>query len=224
MSSRAQAEWANRVVAEYTSAAHTAQLLHLLLQCGLTDGLEQSAMRIVSDELEHARLSHACLAALGGADAAAPIDASRLRIADDPAGPLATLVDLVVHDFCLGETFAVPLFLEMRGAARLPAARQALERIVVDEAAHRAFGWAALDALLVADGAGVRGRVAARLPGWLADFQHAYGDVDGPDPTASEAAAGLLAASRYRALHAATLREDIRPRFERRGLPFPVGG
>jgi 1,2-phenylacetyl-CoA epoxidase catalytic subunit len=222
VSRRAQAEWANRVVAEYTSAARTAQGLHLLLQCGLTDGLEQTAMRIVADELEHARLSHDCLLALGGADAAAPIDHSRLRVADDPAGPLATLLDLVVHDFCLGETFAVPLFLEMRQTARLPAARVALDRIVVDEAVHRAFGWSALDALLATDGTGVRARIATRLPTWLADFQHAYGDVDGPQPTADELAAGLLPASRYRALHAATLRDEIQPRLERRGLPFPL--
>ena len=218
MSRRAQAEWANRVVAEYTSAAHTAQVLHLLLQCGLTDGLEQTAMRIVADELEHARLSHDCLLALGGAAAALPVDHSRLRVSDDPAGPLATLVDLVVHDFCLGETFAVPLFLEMRGAARLPAARVALDRIVVDEAVHRAFGWSALDALLAADGPGVRARVAPRLPGWLADFQRSYGAVDGPDPTAEEVAAGLLAPGRYRALYAATLRDEIVPRLGRRGL------
>ena len=50
---RVHVEWANRVRAEYTSAALAAQALHWGIQCGLPDGLLRTAIRIVGDELDH---------------------------------------------------------------------------------------------------------------------------------------------------------------------------
>ena len=61
------------------------------------------------------------------------------------------LVDAVVASFCLGETFAVPLFNAMREHTTFPLAKRVLERVLRDEAIHRQFGWDALDALLEID-------------------------------------------------------------------------
>ena len=77
-----------------------------------------------------------------------------LAPAPAPDGPLAALVDTILHAFCLGETFAVPLFAAMRPATTQPTAAAALQRILRDEATHRAFGWDTLDALLELDPAG----------------------------------------------------------------------
>lgn len=209
--------------AEYRSAATTARVLHWMIQCGLPRPLIDRAQRIVTDELDHAELSHDCLVALGGDGAAVDLDVAELAPAEQADGPLASLVDTVLHAFCLGETFAVPLFAAMRPHTRHPTAVHALRRILRDEAAHRAFGWDTLDALLEMDPDGVRARVSARLPGALRAFAQAYGEVaDGPPLEPRERAAGLLPAAAYRAAHAEALAQDIGPRLARRGLSLPA--
>ena len=220
---RARLEWARRVQAEYRSAATTARVLHWMIQCGLPRPLLDKAQRIVADELDHAELSHGCLVALGGDAQAVDLDVAELSPPAAPEGPLASLVDTILHAFCLGETFAVPLFAAMRPHTTHPEACAALGRILRDEAVHRAFGWEALDALIAMDPSGVRARVTARLPGSLRAFETAYGAVrDGPPLRPEERAAGLLDAQAYRDAHANALTNDIGPRLAKRGIEVPA--
>jgi hypothetical protein len=213
------------VQAEYRSAATTARVLHWMIQCGLPRPLLDRAQRIVADELDHAELSHGCLVAIGGSADAIDLDVAELAPPEAPLGPLASLVDTILHAFCLGETFAVPLFAAMRPHTTEPTAQAALHRILRDEAAHRAFGWDVLDALLAIDGPGVRARVGQRLPGALGAFARAYGAVpDGPPLSPAERAAGLLPASAYRAAHDRALAEDIGPRLRQRGIDLRAPG
>lgn len=217
-------EWANRVAAEYRSAATTAQLLHGLIRCGMPDPLISAAMRIVRDELDHAGISREALIALGGDPGAVP-DLTPDDLADpvDPAGPLATICMQVVRNFCLGETLAVPLFAAMRAGTDHPQIRPALDRILRDEANHRAFGWEALQALIEAD-PGVRPFVAARLPGWIHGFYLAYGAPRPPQPFSdAEQAAGLLPMPDYHRIYAEAMAGDILPRFAVLGI-VPQGG
>lgn len=217
-SARVLTEWSNRVAAEYTSATYAAQALHRAIQVGLPDELHRTALRIVGDELDHARLSHDCLTALGGADAPIPLELGALEL-PSPEGPLAALVDNVVRNFCLGETFAVPLFDAMRRTATHPAVQPALTRILRDEAVHRAFGWSALDALLAIDKAGVRERVTTKLPGWLGSFRKAYAGMPHINTlTEDELAMGLLPLSTYAEVHNKTVAGGIRLRFAERGV------
>ncbi len=214
-SARARLEWANRVQAEYRSAVSAARTVHLLLLCGLDEELARDGMRIVTDELDHARLSHEVRLALGGGDAPVPVEMA----VPAASPPLPELVDLAVRDFCLGETFAVPLFAAMRLESTLPEVRAALERILRDEARHRQFGWDLLDALLEVDGETVRARVQLRLPGWLEGFRLAYGLGPSASPlTPEEEAAGLMAPARYNEVHDRCLAEDILPRLHERGI------
>ena len=215
------AEWHNRVQAEYRSAAITAQVLQWGIRFGLPRPLLDSAGRIVADELDHASLSHACLVALGGPDQAVDLDQAELSPRLAAEGPLASLVDTVLSAFCFGETFAVPLFSAMRAGTTHPAARPVLDRILRDEAAHRAFGWEALDALLDLDPEGVRARVGAALPAVIAAFGRAYGEAQGGPPLRpEERAAGLLDGAAYRRIFQDTLHGDILPRLARRGIPW----
>ena len=215
---RVLVEWRNRVIAEYTSAAYTAQALHWMIQAALPEGLQDTAVRIVGDELAHARLSYECLVALGGASEPVVLDRDRLAM---PAseGLLAALVDSIGRNFCFGETFAVPLFAEMRRRATHPAVRPVLDRVLRDESVHRAFGWDALDALIEHDPEGVRGRVASKIPGWRTAFHRAYGDPpQGPPLLPEEEAMGLLPVHEYARIHEVTWQEDLVPRFGRRGI------
>lgn len=213
---RARQEWANRVRAEYRSAVQAARTVHLLLLCGLDEDLARAGMQIVADELDHARLSHEVRLALGGGDDPVPVE---MALPSPPEAPLLELVDLAVRDFCLGETFAVPLFAALRLEGTLPEVRSALDRILRDEARHRQFGWDLLDALLELDGPTVRAHIERQLPGWLALFRAAYGlERPAPPLTPEESAAGLMPPSSYREVHDRCLAQDIGPRFADRGL------
>lgn len=222
--SRVTAEWGRRVQAEYRSAATAARLVHLAIACGLPPALLTTGLRVVQDELDHARLSQQTRLALGGADRPLDLDLADLVSPPGRDGPLAELVDLAARDFCLGESFAVPLFRAMRAGTTHPVARATLDRVLQDEAVHRQLGWDCLDALLLLDADGVRTRVQASLPGWLAAFRAAYAhpDLDAATPlTPDERAAGLLDPQRYRHLHDRCLTTDIGPRLVARGLHLP---
>lgn len=219
MTARVHAEWARRVAAEYGSASTAAQVLAWGVAVGLPARVLKRAARVVTDELDHAELSHQALVALGGADEPVDLSLQRLLV---PAteGALADLLRLIVRDFCLGETFAVPYFAEMRRRARHEAVLPVLDRVLADEAAHRAFGWEALDALIALD-AGVPAWVEARLPALLASFQGYQHPPDAPPLTEHERGAGLLENAEYGVLFARTLAEDIGPRFASRGVRCP---
>lgn len=220
---RARLEWANRVRAEYRSAAITARVLHLAIAAGLPRDLLDTAHRVVTDELDHAELSHACLVAIDGADLPVGLELSALALQPHPEGPLAELVHHVLHSFCFGETLAVPLFRAMRAGTSQPTARAALDRILTDEAIHRAFGWQALDELLSVDPNGVRAFLQAHLPGAYRSFRAAYGAVpDAPPLSPEEVAVGLLAPATYRHIFATTWTDDIQARFHRREVATAI--
>lgn len=213
-SERVQVEWARRVGAEYASAGLAAQVLTWAIQAGLPPAWVYRAHRVVHDELEHARLSHEVLAAVGGGDRPVEIDADELTVGGG-------LVPVLVRNFCLGESFAVPAFDRMRRRATHPLARAVLERILADEAEHRAFGWDGLDVLVELDPQ-VRVAVEAGLPGWLASFGGYADPPPAPPLSAEERAYGLLDHEEYAELYRTTWAEDLAPRFERRGIRAPV--
>jgi len=216
-SHRARLEWSNRVRAEYRSSAITARVLHLSIAAGLPRELLDTAHRIVRDELDHADLSHHCLVAIDGADLPVGIEFAALADMSHEAGPLAELVHHLLHSFCFGETLAVPLFRAMRHHTTHPTARAALDRILTDEAVHRAFGWQAIDALLELDPTGVRTFLEANLTEAYASYHAAYGAVPDAAPlTDDERAVGLLAPATYRRIFADTWQHDISERFHRR--------
>src|SRR5258705_13009633 len=61
-------EWLRRVEAEYRSAAITQQLALWLIQIGASPDLIRAGLRITSDELTHADLSHRVYRAAGGTE------------------------------------------------------------------------------------------------------------------------------------------------------------
>ncbi|TNE85456.1 MAG: ferritin-like domain-containing protein [Deltaproteobacteria bacterium] len=220
---RVHREWGNRVAAEYRSAAITARVLHGCIAVGMARELVEVARRIVGDELDHAELCAQCLADLGGGDAPPPLEFAQLAGTRSEDGFVADLVDEVLRSFCLGETFAVPLFAEMRKGTTHPAAEPVLTRVLRDEAIHRQFGWDALDALLELDDEGVRSRAARGLPAMIEGYYRAYGaHADGPSISAEERSMGLMDGATYAAVYEETLTRTIRPWFARRGIEVPA--
>jgi hypothetical protein len=216
---RLLAEWRNRVRAEYGSAGLAAQVVHWMIQCGFPEELVAVGLRIVQDELDHARLSHDVVVDRGGADEPMSLDIRATASPLAPEGVLASLVDSILRNFCLGETFAVPLFHAMRSTTDVPVARDALDRILKDEAVHRAFGWDVLDVLLELDPPGVRARAEAKLPEMLRWFERAYGGAASQTTiTDEERSCGLITGEEYARIHQTCLDEQIRPRLTRRGI------
>jgi hypothetical protein len=225
---RVQLEWRDRIAAEYTSAAITHNLVHWLIQLGAPPDLIAAGLAIVGDELAHSRASHEVYVAAGG-DSVPAIDASKLALVRDELDLHLDALRVVVRVFCLGETVAVPLFVHLRSRCTEPVAREALDRIVRDEARHRDFGWDLLDWLQQASPIGdqVARLVTGALPAMLADLERSYGDdnpvVHGDDGAMSDAdrAWGLAPAREYAEVLAQTRERDFRPRFEARGIAFP---
>lgn len=221
---RVREEWRARIAAEYTSAAVTQHLVLWLIQAGAPPDLIDAGLAIVADELVHSRMSHDVYVAAGGTEPPA-LDRGQLG--------LQRTSDLLEHDilrvavrvFCLGETVAVPLFNHLRARCSEPAARAALDRILVDEVRHRDFGWDLLDWLLVSPlGPEVPARVTRSLPAMLAELEATYGAgneaVAGDDGamTDAERAWGLAPPREYAEILARTVERDYRPRFEARGI------
>jgi hypothetical protein len=223
-------EWRRRTVAEYASAAKAARLSHLLIALGADRGLINLALRVTRDELDHAELSAKVAEALGDEEAPVGVDLE-LLLGPEDRRPVAAAATLLLEDFCIGETLAVPLFEAMRAGATEPAAVEALRRICRDEAVHRAFAWRALDALLEVDPPGVHGLIDGLLPAALGRFAATYGEVSlALQPGPRGLGAGLLPGTTWRAIFWRTLETEVLPRFAARGwapspptLPAVVG-
>lgn len=223
-SEEVRAEWLRRVQAEYTSAAVTQHLGLWLLQIGASPDLVKASLRIVTDEVEHARLSHVTYARAGGTGAP-ELHRERLslRRVDEAREPLERdVARTAISVFCLGETVAVPLFKRLREGCSVPVARRALDRVLKDEVRHRDFGWTLLDWLLSQPfGGDVRALAEAELPGMLARLSDQYGltSPDLPAEVAEEDRAwGLMAPKEYGLIVKRTLARDWVPRFKKRGL------
>ncbi|HTJ85357.1 MAG TPA: ferritin-like domain-containing protein [Polyangiaceae bacterium] len=222
-SERVRREWARRVEAEYRSAAITQHLVLWLIQLGLSPTLIEAGLRIVKDELAHARLSHRALVAAGEA-AVQPIARESLAIKDlRPTDPLELrAARAAVETFCLGETVAVPLFAALRKGCIAPAAKKALDRVLVDEVRHRDFGWDLLDHLLEQPySAPIRDLVTRELPRMLRSIAAGYAPegaerLDAID--ARDRGWGLMPASEYARIFERAIGRDYAPRFAKRGF------
>lgn len=217
-SDRVRRVWRQRAGVEYRSAALTAEVLHRLIMLGVSPDTLAVGHRIVADELAHAELSWDAYVAAGGDGPPVDLDPTSLRmlIPDGASLPEAVLTT-IGHVFCCGETVAVPLFRAMRDVATAPAAVTALDRILADEAVHRAFGWDTLDELIAQLGDGAADAVRRQVPGWIDGLRRAYPEGD-PRIEADELAWGLIASSDYGVIRERCVQEVILPWFRRRGL------
>lgn len=218
-SERARGEWLRRVEAEYRSAAITQHLVLWLLQIGASPDLIQDGLRIVTDELTHAELSHRTYLAGGGSEPPR-IVRETLGLRRSPNEPLEhDVLRAGVEVFCLGETVAVRLFKELRSECVAPSARRALDRILKDEVRHRDFGWALLEWLretpagpaLVRLAQDELGRMFGRL---RASYAPASAERETALP-AADRAWGLMPAARYARILDEVLERDYVPRFAR---------
>jgi hypothetical protein len=224
---RVRYEWLRRIEAEYRSAAITQHLTLWLIQLGASPDLIHAGLRIVRDELAHARLSQRVYVA-GGGHAAPRIERDTLQMASLPGEPLeASVARCAVRVFCLGETVAVPLFQEMRKGSTVAPARKALDRILRDEVRHRDFGWTLLGWLLELPAEPVvRDVIAQELADAFAQLRSGYAPPPGTrgvEVTDDERTWGLISDFRDAEIITRAFERDYVPRFTRAGVdPRPA--
>jgi 1,2-phenylacetyl-CoA epoxidase catalytic subunit len=223
-SANVRREWCNRVEAEYRSAAITQHLTLWLIQAGAPPDLIADGLRIVSDELAHAQLSHEVYTAADG-DAEPRIDRGHLELPRRPSEPVERdLARWGVEVFCLGETVAVPLFRRLRERCTVDPARRALDRVLRDEVRHRQFGWDLLDWLLTHPAAdSLRQLIRSELPRMFAGLERSYGHPNAASQavdaiTDDDRAWGLAPAAEYAEILARTFTRDFEPRFRDRDI------
>jgi hypothetical protein len=220
-SERVQREWQLRVKAEYKSAAFAHSLVLWIIQLGLSPDLIRDGLRAVEDELEHAEMSHKVYVAAGGRGPPV-LDRSGLGVSRNPRVPLE--FDLVEWGtrLCLGETVAVRLFAHLRNGCTVAIARDALERILRDEARHRQFGWDLLGLLLgLPSGGQLREAITARLASAFSELERSYGEGAKPVPSQFEEedrAWGLAPPEEYARVFDETFEKDFRLRFAALGI------
>lgn len=215
-------EWLRRVQAEYTSAAITQHLGLWLIQAAVSPDLIKAALRIVGDEMAHARLSYATYTRAGGRNAPALVR-EQLGLTRNTGTLLeADIARTALSVFCLGETVAVPLFRRLREGTTVPVARRALDRILRDEVRHRDFGWLLLDWLLEQPYADdVRKLAHDELPMMFTSLANNYG-ANKKNPTTtiddSDRIWGLMPTAEYASAVFRTVERDWIPRFAARGI------
>lgn len=212
-----RAEWQRRVVAEYGSAALTHSLLGWLLRLGASPTLLHQGTRIIDDELVHAEMAFAVVREAGGESVALGG-----ALGMEPLPELSLLGNVCaqgVRIFCLGETVAVRLFKRLREGCTVEVARQALDRVLLDEVRHRDFGWLLLEWLAQQpQWPELKASIESRLPAWFEELRRSYGlELD----SAFEPhwrAWGLMPNAEYRAALAETHERDYVPRFAEYGI------
>lgn len=221
-SERARGEWLRRVEAEYRSAAITQHLVLWLIQIGASPDLIKDGLRIVTDELKHAELSHRTYVAGGGCEPPR-IVRETLGLRRHEGEPLENdVLRTGVEVFCLGETVAVRLFKELRAECVAPSARRALDRILRDEVRHRDFGWALLEWLSETPLGGQLVALAGReLPRMFARLRASYAPEAAKRETTiaqADRAWGLMPTASYARILDEVLERDYTPRFARFGI------
>lgn len=217
-----RAEWLRRVQAEYRSAAITQHLTLWLIQLGASPDLLDAGLRIVKDELVHARLSHRVYTAAGGKDMPALAQETLGLRRPEQEALWLSVARSGVDVFCLGETVAVPLFKVLRDDCTQPVARRALDRILRDEVRHRDFGWTLLDwlsSLPVKDA--VLAMIRAELPRMFVRLRKSYAPEGGARRTTmatEDRSWGLMPVARYAEILTRTVERDYVPRFAAHGI------
>lgn len=141
----ARRTWTGAAFQEYRTGIACAATLRALLEARAPLDLIAMATRFPLDELVHVELCSRLAMELGGGT---EILHDPNHITHDPPPdlhPLLRAADLVVYNFCVGEALSIPILRGSWHAVKHPLIKAVLGRIVRDEAAHGAFGWAFLD-------------------------------------------------------------------------------
>lgn len=219
----ARLAWTEAAFQEHRTGAACALTVKHLIAVRAPLDLVAMASRFALDEMVHVELCARLATAMGGA---APIAYDPKDLVAEPSPSLAPLLqasELVVRNFCVGESLSIPVLRGAWHAARQPLIRAILARIVKDEAAHGAFGWMFLDwageRLSAADRQHLAQQAALTIDGVVAR----WAQVDPAGGAADDERLGWMPPGEYLALAHRSLREAVLEPLLARGIdPRPL--
>ncbi|MCA9688919.1 MAG: ferritin-like domain-containing protein [Myxococcales bacterium] len=213
------ATWRGRMVNEHVSARVFAALIPQMMAASVDPGLQAEVADMIADELRHARMCAAVVAALGG-EAIAELGPLAPVPAHEDVGPLEGLLRNILSISCMSETVAVALIdAERRKAGPAPLART-LREILADEVRHARFGWRLLEALGPTLDAALRARLDDYLTVAFAHLRaHELAHLPArPAPSAAAEAVGVCDGHDARRLFFDTVEQVIVPGLEEHGF------
>jgi hypothetical protein len=199
------AEWTGRMVDEQAASRVFAGLLPQMMRAGVDARFQAAAADAVVDELRHARLCGAVVAALGG-EARAPMLDGEDVLRHDGVSALEGLLRNVLDISCLAETVDVALLESRYRHARESTLRRVIAEILDDEIDHSRLGWRLLQELVPRIDGHMRERLGAYLVPAFARLLDRHG---APHPHAADQQALVIEA----------IYEVIVPRLEAFELP-----
>jgi hypothetical protein len=144
----ARRAWTGAAFQEHRTAVACALMLRSLLEVRAPLDLVAMGSRFPLDEIVHVELCARLAMELGGGTELRHDPDRLVRDVDARHPPLLRAAELATRFFCVGEAVSIPLLRALWKTAKHPLPRAVLGRIVKDEAAHGAFGFAVLDWVL----------------------------------------------------------------------------
>jgi hypothetical protein len=141
----ARRAWTGAAFQEHRTAVACAMALRGMTEVRAPLDLIALASRFPLDEVVHVELCARMAMELGGGTEIIHDPDELIADADPSLPPLLRASELMTRFFCVGEAISIPLLRATWHVARHPLPRAILGRIVKDEAAHGAFGFAFLD-------------------------------------------------------------------------------
>ncbi len=220
VASAARQSWTTAAFQEHRTAAACAATLRALVEARAPLDLIAGFARFPLDELVHVELCARMAMELGGAVELWHEPWALAADAEQSLPPLLRACQLVVRNFCVGETLSIPLLHGAWIRAGHPLPRAILGRIVKDEAAHVIFGWTFLDwalPLLPPEGPDLVVRTATAA---VAAIRSLWDELrQRPAAPAGDAhALAWMASDEYLALADRSMRTRVLARFAARGL------
>lgn len=222
----ARKAWTGAAFQEYRTGIACTATLRALIECAAPVDLIGMATRFPLDEMVHVELCARMAMELGGGTDIThdPLD---LTVDPEPGlSPIMRASDLVVRNFCVGEALSIPLLRGTWKASKHPLPRAVLGRIVKDEAAHGAFGFAFLDwaaDLLTPDDRAYLGKQADRV---VRAIHEQWGSIRGraSRPVRDGDALAWMESTAYLELADKSMRERVVRPLLARGIPVSAHG
>lgn len=216
----ARRSWTTAAFQEHRTAAACATTIRALVEARAPIDLIAGFARFPLDELVHVELCARMAMELGGAVELWHEPWALAADADETLSPLMRACELVVRNFCVGESLSIPL---LHGAwihAAHPLSRAIMGRIVKDEAAHGVIGWTFLDWALPRLPPGGRDLVARVALAAIRDIHGLWDELRRRPyaPTGAAHALGRMSSIQYLALADRSMRSRVLRPFAARGF------
>lgn len=219
----ARKAWTSAAFQEHRTAAACSATLRALVEARAPLDLIAGFARFPLDEVVHVELCARLAMELGGGTELRHAPSAMCADADASLPPLHRACQLVVRNFCVGESLSIPLLHGIWVRTTHPLPRAVMGRIVRDEAAHGVAGWTFLDwvlPLLSGDGMALVAQTASAA---IAEIHRLWLELRQRPaaPRSHDHALGWMGTEEYLDLAGRSMQRRVLAPFADRGIVLP---